>query len=307
MILSASRRTDIPSLYGEWLIHRLRDGEVLIPNPYRAGQATRLCFSPETVDCIVFWTKNPIPFERYLSVLEELGYPNYYFQYTITAFDREWEPNLPPVEERIDAFRRLSERLGPMRVDWRFDPIVLDDFHSPKWYAGRFQALCERLAPYTDRCILSFVDHYAHLGKAFPDTSPKSMQAAAALLFPIADRYGLPLFTCAEAADLSAYHIRKGSCIDRDKIERLIGSALSAKKDPGQRTACGCVESIDIGSYNTCVNGCAYCYATKSRGTALRNFQGHNPRPPQLGQLSAADVIREKSPPSLKSGQTTLF
>lgn len=308
MILSASRRTDIPALYGEWLINRLRAGEVLVPNPYRAGQASLVIFSPDTVDCIVFWTKNPIPFERFLPEIEALGYRDYCFEYTLTAFDHEWEPGLPSREERIAAFLRLSERLGPERVDWRFDPIVLDSHHSPQWYAGHFEALCESLAGHTRRCILSFVDHYAHLGKAFPDAALEEMKNTAALLSPIAVKYRLPLYTCAEAADLSDYRIHHAACIDREKIERIAGSTLTAKKDPGQRSACGCVESVDIGSYNTCVNGCAYCYATKSQTAAQKNFQQHDPKSPLLtGWPTDMLEIREKAPPSLKSQQTALF
>lgn len=308
MLLSVSRRTDIPAFYGEWLLNRLRAGEVLVPNPYRAGQASRVMFSPDTVDCIVFWTKNPIPFEKFLTEIEGLGYRDYYFQYTITAFDREWEPGLPSREERIAAFHRLSERLGPERVDWRFDPIVLDSVHSPQWYAERFESLCKRLAGHTHRCILSFVDHYAHLGKAFPDIALEEMKHAAALLSPIAAKYSLPLYTCAETADLSAYGIRHAACIDREKIEGITGSILRAKKDSGQRPACGCVESADIGSYNTCVNGCAYCYATKSKDAARRHFEQHDPKSPLLtGWPSDTLEIREKAPPSLKSEQTVLF
>ena len=126
MILSASRRTDLPSLYGPWLLGRLEAGEVLIPQPYRARHATRLLFSPETVDAIVFWTKNPIPFLPLLGEVEALGYRDFLFQYTITALDTHWEPGLPPLKERLTAFEQLAQRWGPARVDWRFDPILLD-------------------------------------------------------------------------------------------------------------------------------------------------------------------------------------
>lgn len=162
MILSASRRTDLPALYGPWLLGRLEAGEVLIPQPYRARHATRLLFSPQTVDAIVFWTKNPIPFLPLLGEVEALGYRDFLFQYTITALDTHWEPGLPPLEERLTAFEKLAQRLGPARVDWRFDPILLDSERTPAWYARRFEGLCRRLAPCTTRCVLSFADHYAH-------------------------------------------------------------------------------------------------------------------------------------------------
>ena len=308
MIISASRRTDIPSLYGEWMANRLAAGEAVIPNPYNTHRATRLIFSPETVDCIVFWTKNPIPFEQYLSRIEALGYEQYYFQYTLTAFGSVLEPGLPPIPERVEAFRRLSKRLGPERVDWRFDPIILDDERTPAWYAKEFERLCETLAEHTTRCILSFVDHYVHLGKAFGEASEAAMKETAGLLAPIAERYGLPLFTCAEVCDLSAYGIRHAACVDREKVESLLGCGLNVKKDHGQRPACGCVESTDIGVYNTCVNGCAYCYATKSRRAARQHFAAHDPAAPMLtGPMPMGMVSTEKRAASCQEEQMKLL
>ncbi len=308
MILSASRRTDIPAFYGEWLLRRLEAGEVLIPDPYRAKHATRLLFSPDTVDHIVFWTKNPVPFLPRLPKLAGLGYPSISFQYTVTAFDKTWEPALPPLAERIEAFRFLSGTLGRERVDWRFDPIVLDNAHTPFWYAEQFARLCHDLAPLTTRCILSFVDHYRHLGKNFAEAAPSEIRRTADLLAPIAAEYGLPLFTCAEEIDLSCCGISRGACIDRARMERLLGCGLAAQKDAGQRPACGCMESMDIGAYNTCGNGCAYCYAVKNRAAVLRNLQAHDPASPLLtGQPSPELILREKAPPSLKNGQQRIF
>lgn len=307
MILSASRRTDIPALYGAWMAARLREGEVVVRNPYHAGRAVRLLFSPDSVDCIVFWTKNPVPFERFLPGIEALGYRDFYFQYTITALE-DLEPGLPSLDLRVEAFQRLSERLGPRRVDWRFDPVLLNGRYTARWAAERFAALCERLAGCTERCILSFADHYPHLGKQFQEAGKGEMEEAAALLVAVAKEYGLPLYTCAETLDLSAFGIRHAACMDRQKIEAIIGCSLRAKKDPGQRPACGCIESVDLGAYNTCVNGCAYCYATKSRAAALRNFQAHDPRSPMLaGWPEKGLVWTEKRPPSLKTEQTSFF
>ncbi len=304
MILSASRRTDIPALYGPWLLNRLGAGEVLIPDPYRAGAGTRLLFSPETVDCLVFWTKNPLPFLPLLEEIEGLGYTRYYFSYTITAFGPELEPGLPPVKERLAAFQALSRRLGPSRVDWRFDPIILDKERTPAWYEKRFAALCPVLAPYTQRCILSFADFYRHLGKSFPQPSRGEMEETAGRLSETAQRYGLPLFTCAEEGDFSPWGIRHGACIDKGKVEETAGYPVGVKPHRGQRGACGCVESVDIGAYGTCVNGCAYCYATKSHAAARSRYAAHDPQSPLLtGWPQAGTVWREKRAVSLGLGQ----
>ena len=265
-------------------------------------------FSPETVDAIVFWTKNPIPFLPLLGEVEALGYRDFLFQYTITALDTHWEPGLPPLQERLTAFEQLAQRWGPARVDWRFDPILLDSQRTPAWYAQRFEALCRRLAPCTTRCVLSFVDHYAHNGSLFQEAAPAQLEEAAARLGEVAAKYSLPLYTCAEAGDYTANGIRHGACIDGQRLGRLVGCPLQTKKDSGQRPACGCVESVDIGAYNTCVNGCRYCYATRSPATAARQYAAHHPQSPMLtGWPEEGWVLTEKRPPSLKREQLSLF
>lgn len=308
MILSASRRTDLPALYGPWLVNRLRAGEVWIPQPYRPRHAIRLLFSPETVDAIVFWTKNPIPFLPLLDQVEALGYRSFVFQYTITALGNDWEPGLPPLEERVKAFQQLSRRLGPGRMDWRFDPIVLDGERTPAWYARRFSALCRELAPWTTRCVLSFADHYAHNGSLFQEAPLPVLEETAARLQEAAAPWGLPLYTCAEAGDFSPWGIHPGACVDGERLGRLLGCSLRAKRDPGQRPACGCVESVDIGVYNTCVNGCKYCYATRSPAAAKKNYAAHDPALPMLAGRPGADwTFTEKRPPSLQEKQLSLL
>ena len=308
MILSASRRTDIPALYGEWLVNRLAAGEVLIPQPYRAHHATRLLFSPETVDVLVLWSKNPAPFFTALDRVENLGYKNLVFQYTITAFDAPWEPHLPPLKQRVQTFSQLAWRLGPARVDWRFDPILLDSERTPAWYGARFQKLCEELASCTTRCILSFADLYPHQGHLFQEASQAQMEETVCRLGEIAQRFGLPLFTCAEAGDFTAWGIRPGACLDQKRLESVMGCSLKTRKDPGQRPACGCVESVDLGVYNTCIHGCAYCYATRSVSQAKRRYASHDPRSPLLTGWPSPDwKITEKRPGSLKTGQLSLF
>ena len=61
MILSVSRRTDIPAFYMPWFMNRLREGYVMVRNPMNYHQVSRVSLSPEVIDCIVFWTKNAMP------------------------------------------------------------------------------------------------------------------------------------------------------------------------------------------------------------------------------------------------------
>lgn len=118
MIISASRRTDIPAFYAKWFMNRIRERYVLVPNPYNPKQISRIALNPDVVDCIVFWTKNPAPMLR---ELDRLGAYNYYFQYTLNPYGPEAENCLPPLQARIETFKRLSEKIGKERMIWRYD------------------------------------------------------------------------------------------------------------------------------------------------------------------------------------------
>ena len=281
MIISASRRTDIPAWYGNWLMNRLTEGYVLVPNPRFTGRLSRVDLSPEVVDCIVFWTKNPIPFLPWLDSIRDAGY-RFYFEYTITPYDLQIERNLPDKRLLIDAFRNLSARIGKQRVDWRYDPILLTERYTVAYHLQAFEAMCHELSAYTERCIISFVDCYAHLGGKVNAVSDEDIDTLARHFSVIAAAHGLPLFTCAESCDLERYGIRHGSCIDQAKIEQIIGCPIRVGKDKGQRPACGCIESIDIGTYDTCRNGCIYCYATTSDQAVVKQISAHDDHAPML-------------------------
>lgn len=308
MILSVSRRTDIPAFYADWWYRRVEEGFVLVPSPYDPGRISRVSLSPAAVDCIVFWSKDPAPMLPRLPELDAKGYL-YYFSFTITGAGAELEPGAPDTAAAVDTFRALSGLLGPARVDWRFDPILLGGERTPERVAEQFARLCAQLAPLTTRCILSFADPYAHLDKSLPPPpGDAQIEATAALLAPIAERCGLSLFTCAERADLSRFGIKKGSCIDPQKIAHLLGSPLKAVKDPGQRKACGCIQSVDVGVYDTCPGGCRYCYATAHPGAALRRYAAHDPAAPMLtGWPRGGEKIADRPMPPLSSGQLTLW
>lgn len=304
MILSASRRTDIPAFYSEWFINRLREGFVLVPNPYNAKQLHRVMLSPDIIDCIVFWTKDATPIIDKLSRIEELGYKDYYFEFTITAYDESMERQLRPKKEVIDTFRTLSDRIGPRRVDWRFDPIILNNQITEELILTRFEEMCKVLATYTTKCIISFVDIYKHMSPDLKDLSDEKKEYMAKYLSEIASSYNLCLYACSEEKDFSFFGINHSACIDKEKIENIIGYQLLTRKDAGQRKACDCVESVDIGVYNTCNNGCVYCYATKSQKLSERNRLLHNPHSPMLiGAPNGDEIVIPKIGRSFKNYQ----
>lgn len=309
MILSASRRTDIPAFYSDWLLNRLREGYVLIPNPYHPKQLTRLVFRPETIDCIVFWTKNAGPLLGKLDKMETLGYTKYYFEYTLTPYGPEIEKHLGTKTQAIRLFQQTSDRIGPRRIDWRFDPILLRGEVTESYILDRFEALARRLAPYTERCIISFIAIYRHLRPAFEAVPDDKADFIARHLAQIASLHNLKVYTCSEERDYSRYGILPSSCIDREKIESLLGCRLQTRKDGGQRTLCGCLESVDIGVYNTCRHGCTYCYASRRpQPYGTGQVACPDPRSPMLTGYPAGDEkITKKTAPSFRNRQSSLF
>lgn len=307
MIVSASRRTDIPAYYSQWLLDRLREGYVLIPHPRNARRLGRVELSPDNVDCLVFWTKNPAPMLDRLPQIEAMGYL-FYFQFTLTPYGPEVERNLPPKREIIRTFRELSRRIGPQRMVWRCDPVMITEKYPVAWHLERFRELCEALQGTACRCVFSFIDPYPHIGRALRTPSREEMLAVAEGFSRIAAGYRLPLFTCAEEIDLSRFSIGHGACIDRDLIGRIVGRPIRARKDPGQRPACGCMESVDIGAYDTCPSGCAYCYATTSEKAVRDRMRAHDPGSPLLTGIPRGDeIITDRTTPSQKINQLSLF
>lgn len=305
MIISASRRTDIPSYYGKWFVNRLLAGYVLVQNPYNALRVSKLRLSPDITDCIVFWTKNPAPMLNDLNIVTDLGY-NYYFQYTLTPYGKICESNLPSLEKRLDSFFRLSEKAGKHRLVWRYDPIILDKTYSMQYHIEQFDSLCEKIKN-VDECIFSFVDSYSHIRNIVQDIRIEQMQAIGKAFSEIAKKHRFKLATCSEKLDLQQFGIKRASCIDKNRIERIIGCSLNSNKDKGQRHECGCIESVDVGAYGTCLNGCKYCYATKNRLTAHNNFNRHDPASPMLiGWPKDNMIVSERKACTSKVSQVSI-
>jgi hypothetical protein len=279
VIVSASRRTDIPALYSEWLLNRLAEGYALVPHRFDPRRLWRIDLSAGNVDCLVLWTKNPAPMLGALSAVEDLGH-RYYFQYTLTPYGPPVEPGVPPLESRLGTLEALSARLGPKRVVWRYDPVIVDRERPPSWHEDRFGAMAERLSPLVERVVISFVDPYRH--QPFGPPPDGVRLAAAARLAAVARQFGLGLCACAESPDLAVFGISPAACVDAALVSEIIGRPVPSRKDRGQRPACGCSESRDIGAYDTCVQGCRYCYATTNPARAAARRAAHDPRSPVL-------------------------
>ncbi|MFQ5894869.1 MAG: DUF1848 domain-containing protein [Nitrospinota bacterium] len=279
-LISASRRTDIPALYAEWFLGRIRAGEALYRNPY-GGAEYRVSLKPEDVRAIIFWTKNPRPLLPYLGELDGRGY-RYYFHFTLTGLPRGLETHVPAPRAALDTFRRLSERLGPERVIWRFDPIVLSNRTPAGERLERFGELARALAGYTRQCITSFVALYGKVrrnfaplearGRRFEDPPEEEKRSLVRSLAGLALPLGIRLGACCSDY-LVGEGVERARCVDGEFVSRLFPDRAAPSRARPTREQCGCSESRDIGAYDTCPQGCAYCYATASRPLALARYR----------------------------------
>ncbi len=277
MIVSASRRTDIPALYWDWFLNRLDAGYALTRNPMNAKQVKRVDLTPEGAGGFVFWTKHAAP------ILDRLGPLDgrvYYFQYTVTPYGQDIEPGLPDTRSRIDALRRLSDRIGPERVHWRYDPVLLTDRYGVGFHEDAFARMAGQIRGYARGCTFSFLDLYKKIERNLaalraepPDEAVRHQMAKS-----FAEAAGMPVFTCCEGAEYARHGVGQGRCVDAALLEALGGRLIPAKRDPNQRPGCGCAQSADIGAYDMCTHGCRYCYATVSEKAVAEKRKRHDPR-----------------------------
>jgi hypothetical protein len=294
MIISASRRTDIPAFYAEWFVERTRAGFCTVPNPFNRAQVSVISLRPEDVAAIVFWTRNPRPLFPHLDELDRRGY-RYYFQYTILDYPRALEAGTPPLEAALRTFCELSARIGPERVIWRYDPIVLSPATDVAFHLARYAEIARRLHGRTRRSVISVMDWYRKIERRMQAAAEQGIPVPAGAvtswpgfddlmwgLAALAAAHEMEIVSCAEEIDLTRFGIAPGKCVDDELIRRLFGIEVEERKDSSQRPACGCVVSRDIGMYDSCLFGCQYCYATTSFQAARRHHAEHDPHSPSL-------------------------
>lgn len=293
MIISASRRTDIPAFYSQWFMNRIRLGFCVVPNPFNTKQLSVVSLKPEDVDAIVFWSKNPAPLIPHLGELDDPGF-RYYFQFTLNDYPYALEPGVPSIHERVATFLKLAERVGPSRVVWRYDPIIVSNITSIDFHRETFARLANSLSGATHRAMVSICDFYQKTdrrlaaleqeGYLFNKEAASSTEVASLLkdISAIARRRNIEIFSCAEDIDFSNLGIQPGMCIDADLVKKIWGISVCTTKDPTQRKHCRCVVSKDIGMNDTCMHGCRYCYSTRNNALAERRHSEHDPNSPAI-------------------------
>ena len=287
LIISASRATDIPAFYSWWFFDRLREGYVRWRNPY-SGKDSYVSF--DKTRFIIFWSKNPKPIIPYLPLLKGRNI-GCYFQFTLNDYDAEGlEPNVPPLKQRIETFKQIVDILGKGSVVWRFDPLILTDKISVDDLLHKIENIANQLSGYVEKLVFSFADiaTYKKVGRNLSAAGINYREWSEPEMLDFAQHLsalnlGLELATCAEKIDLTQFTIIHNRCIDPDLICRLVPDLQSEvshlKIDKGKRSLCGCITSKDIGAYNTCPHGCAYCYANTTPYSAQQNYLRHKQNP----------------------------
>lgn len=306
MILSVSRRTDIPQYYSDWFFNRMKEGFLYVKNPMNSHQVSRIELSPDLVDLVVFWTKNPEPM---MKRIDELGEIPYYIQFTLTGYGRGMEPGLPDKRGLIRIFRETAETAGRNRMVWRYDPVLLNERYPAEYHFRAFEAIAEGICGCTDKVVISFLDCYGKTKRNMrgipletPDT--ETMKRMGETFVKTAERFGMRVESCAEAVDLSDVGIRHGSCIDPAMAEQILGVPIHVKKDKNQRPVCGCVESVETGAYDTCLCGCKYCYANDSEEAVKRRRAVYDADSPLLcGTVEEGDRITVRRTARIRSGE----
>ena len=247
------------------------------------------------VDCVVFCSKNYQPILPRLHEITDRF--NTYFHYTITAYGRDIEPGVPPIDESMATLIELSQLVGRQRVSWRYDPVLLTRDYTIQRHLETFDRMARVLAPHIDRCVFSFVEMYKKLRFNMPELIPLSvedMDELARGLGSIAATYGMRIQTCGTNGDFSRYGIQSSGCMTLDILGEANGVAFKNRKHKGMRQGCHCIESRDIGAYDTCLNGCKYCYANQTPQKAIENYKLHDPASPLLlGQVCPDDTVTQ--------------
>lgn len=308
MIINTGQRTDIPAFYARWFLNRLRAGFVCVRNPYNPSQVSRYRLSPDVVDCIGFCTKNPLPLLPYLDRLQDYGQ---YWYVSITPYGRDLEPNVPDKHRLLQAFRQLSQKVGKLRVGWRYDPILLTDRYTAEYHLRAFRTMAEALAGFTDTVVISFVDCYPKVLQNFPELQavPRAVRLQLGQeLVRIAADCGMGLRTCAEGDELASYGADCSGCMKLSDYQQAIGKTLLAPKRKGSRAECACYLSCDIGVYSTCRHFCRYCYANGSQQEVLAKCRQHDPESPFLiGNYEEGDRIHDVPQKSWVEPELSLF
>ena len=288
MIISASYRTDIPAFHADWFLRRLAAGRVRVANPY-GGAPYEVSLDLGEVAGFVFWTRNLKPLMADLPAIAARA--PFTVQFTLTGYPRALESALIEAPAALAQIQAVRRDWGPRAAVWRYDPILISSVTPLDWHRGNFAGLAAALDGSVDEVVVSFLDLYRKTarnlaaaamrhGFTWRDPEPDEKRALIADLADIATRHRMRLTLCTEPA-LASDGVESARCIDAARLSDVAQRPIVAPEQ-GNRPGCLCARSRDIGAYDTCAHGCAYCYAT--RAEAGREYLcRHDPEAEGLG------------------------
>ena len=297
MIINTGGRTDTVQYYSEWLLNRFREGFVYSRNPLFPNKVVRYELNPDVVDCVVFCSKDYSPI---LSDLHEITdrFPTY-FHYTISAYGKDVEPGVPSISASVETLKKLSSIVGKQRVAWRYDPVLLTEKYDLAHHEKTFRYIAQNVAPYVDRCIFSFVEMHPRVLRNMPEIIPLDDDAktrVASMIGRVAAEFDMPVQTCGTSDDYSEFGVSRSGCMTLDILGAANGLEFRNLKHKGLRQGCGCIDSRDVGAYDTCPNCCRYCYANKNPQKVAQNRALHDPSSPiLLGHVRPEDTVSKGS------------
>ncbi len=281
MIIDTGNRTDIPAFYSKWFMNRIREGFVMVRNPYDPDQVTRYRLDPEVVDVLQFCTKNPGPMVEHLDELKDF---RMFWYVTITPYGKSIEPNVPDKRLVIESFKRVSEHVGKHAMSWRYDPIFISDTYSVDYHIDAFERMATELEGYTEQAVISFIDLFEKTKKNFPEAREVAREDRLAIGEAFAEtgrRHGMTIRTCLEGTELAQFGIDVSGCMAQHVVEHAIGEKLIVPKTR-HILECDCIMGNDIGAYNSCAHFCKYCYANYDKKAVAENMKRHDPDSPFL-------------------------
>lgn len=293
MLINVGLRTDIVNHYTDWLYRRFREGFAYSRNPLFPSKVIRYELTPDKVDAVLFCSKN---YEPALSRLHEItDHYNTLFYYTVTPYGKDLEPNIPEREDRIRTLKALSDLVGRQRLIWRYDPILITRKYSVDYHLEAFAELASKISPYVSRCIFHFVEIFPNLHLYLPNIrqiSAVDKNKLAVGLANIAKKNGLILQTCTPDKELRYEGVLMGTCTTLNMIGLANSCSFREIPHKGNKRGCSCIESRDLGWYNTCPNGCRYCNVNHDIDEINRNRSLHDPTSPIIiGHLGKEDTI----------------
>lgn len=297
MIINTGSRTDTVQYYTEWLLKRFEEGFVYSRNPMFPNKVTKYELNPEILDCVIFCSKNYEPILPYIESITNRF--NTYFHYTITAYGKDIEPKVPSIDKSIETLIKLSEIVGKQRIAWRYDPILLTEKYTKEVHYNTFDYMAEKISPHIDRCIFSFVEMYKKLKVNMPEIillNENDKNEIAKNIGGISKKYNMIIQTCATNGNYEQFNIKPSGCMTSEILGTANNITFKKIKHSGNRQSCNCMENRNIGDYDTCPNGCKYCYANQDPKIALENFKKHKPEfDTILGNLKDTDEISQSS------------